>query len=212
MRVRGLEGWGWHSPQPILTHNLLSSDLSVFSPQGCTYCPTPNSFFLQLQFSLISHKLFKEWSCHQGANLGCPSQHGASKSQALNIFSHQTVGAAQSLKWNSQWHQRIPAHKPAMRMVAYTKCFKRMLQYQKCYDECAGRHGKPQTLEPSICHPLLLTSKKKVQLKYFKVGCWLSPRNLKPHLPQKYMITIIILNASLTDCSQIFKKANCPLN
>lgn len=132
LRVRGLEGWGWHSPQPILTHNFLSCDLSLFSPQGSTYCHTPNSFFLQLQFSLISHKLFKEWSCHQGANLGRPSQHGASRSQALNIFSCQTVGAAQSPKRNSQWHQRIPAHKPAMRVVAYAKCFKWVLQYRKC--------------------------------------------------------------------------------
>lgn len=40
LRVRGLEGWGWHSPQPILTHNFLSCDLSLFSPQGSTYCPT----------------------------------------------------------------------------------------------------------------------------------------------------------------------------
>lgn len=129
---KGAGGVGVAQSQPILTHNLLSCDLPVFSPQGSTYSPTPNSFFLQLQFSLISHKLFKEWSCHQGADLGCPSQHGASRSQALNIFCCQTVGAAQSLKRNSQWHQRIPAHKPAMRVVAYAKCFTWVLQYQKC--------------------------------------------------------------------------------
>lgn len=96
-------GWGV-APHLLLIHNLLPWDLFLCSPPRLHTLPHPKFLLSPTPIQPHQSQIFKEWSGHQGANLGCPSQHGASRSRAHNFFFCQSVGAAQSLKRNSQWH------------------------------------------------------------------------------------------------------------